>query len=106
MKREFLQNLKVGDQSLSKEVIDAIMAENGRDIENAKAPFADYDSLKEQLQTAKDGLKAFEGVDVAQLQGKITDALKGTNITDLYTKLTVTAKSWISWRRNCRLRND
>lgn len=73
MKREFLQNLKVGDQPLSKEVIDAIMTENGRDIEAAKAPFADYESLKEQLQTAKDGLKAFEGVDVQQLQGKITD---------------------------------
>ena len=73
MKREFLQNFKVGDQPLSKEIIDAIMEENGRDIEAAKAPFADYDSLKDQLQTAKDGLKAFEGVDVAQLQGKITE---------------------------------
>lgn len=31
MKREFLQNLKVGDQPLSKEVIDAIMTENGRE---------------------------------------------------------------------------
>ena len=29
MKREFLQNLKVGEQSLSKEVIDAIMEESG-----------------------------------------------------------------------------
>ena len=37
MKRDFLLNLKVGDQPLSKEVIDAIMAENGRDIERAKA---------------------------------------------------------------------
>lgn len=36
MKREFLQNLKVGELPLTKEVIDAIMAENGRDIENAK----------------------------------------------------------------------
>ena len=72
MKREFLQNFKVGDQPLSKEIIDTIMAENGRDIEAAKAPFADYESIKDQLQTAKDGLKAFEGVDVAQLQGQIT----------------------------------
>lgn len=72
MKREFLGNLKVGDQPLSKEVIDAIMGENGRDIEAAKKPFADYESIKEQLQTAKDGLKKFEGVDVAQLQGEIT----------------------------------
>ena len=72
MKREFLQNFKVGDQPLTKEIIDAIMDENGRDIEEAKKPFADYDAIKEQLQTAKDGLKAFEGVDVAQLQSQIT----------------------------------
>ena len=72
MKREFLQNFKVGDQPIPKEIIDAIMAENGRDIEDAKKPFADYESIKEQLQTAKDGLKAFEGVDVAKLQGEIS----------------------------------
>lgn len=39
MNREFLQNFKVGDQPLPKEVIDAIMDENGRDIEAAKKPF-------------------------------------------------------------------
>lgn len=72
MKREFLANFKVGELPLTAEIIDAIMAENGRDIEAAKKPFADYESIKEQLQTAKDGLKAFEGVDVAQLQGEIT----------------------------------
>ena len=43
MKREFLQNLTVDGQSLSKEVIDAIMAENGRDIEAVKARFAELD---------------------------------------------------------------
>ena len=53
MKREFLQNFKVGDQPLSKEVIDAIMAENGRDIEAAKKPFADYDHLKTRMDTIK-----------------------------------------------------
>ena len=45
MKREFLQNFKVGEESLPKEVIDAIMAENGRDIQAAKdaavKPYAD-----------------------------------------------------------------
>lgn len=41
MKREFLLNFKVGDQPLPKEVIDAIMAENGRDIEAAKAHAGD-----------------------------------------------------------------
>lgn len=72
MKREFLQNFKIGDQPLPKEIIDAIMAENGRDIEAAKKPYADYDDIKSQLQTARDGLKAFEGVDVKDLQGQIT----------------------------------
>ena len=57
MKREFLQNLKVGDQPLSKEVIDAIMAENGRDIEAAKKPFADYDTIKGQLEEAQKTIK-------------------------------------------------
>ena len=53
MKREFLQNFKVGDQPLSKEIIDEIMAENGRDIETAKKPFADYDTIKSQLSEAQ-----------------------------------------------------
>ena len=73
MKRDFLQNFKVGEQPLPKEIIDAIMDENGRDIEAAKKPFEDYESLKEQLQTAKDGLAAFKDVDVDKLQGKITE---------------------------------
>ena len=50
MKREFLQNLKVGEQGLPKEVMDAIMEENGRDINAAKAaavkPYADYELLR------------------------------------------------------------
>ena len=71
MKTEFLQNFKVGDQQLPKEIIDAILAENGRDIEAAKKPFADYENLKEQLKTAKDGLAAFKDVNVEELQGKI-----------------------------------
>ncbi len=80
MKTEFLQNLKVGDQALTKEVIDAIMAENGRDVENAKKPFADYEHIKEQLATAQSTLKGFEGVDVAQLQGQI--ATLNTQLAD------------------------
>ena len=64
MKREFLQNLKVNDQPLSKEVIDAIMAENGRDIEAAKKPFADYDTIKSQLEEAQKTIKGFESQDI------------------------------------------
>ena len=49
MKREFLQGLQVGESPLPKEIIDAIMAENGKDIEAVKAHYADYDSLKAQF---------------------------------------------------------
>lgn len=76
MKPEFLQNFKVGDAPLPKEVIDAILAENGRDVEEAKKPFADYESIKEQLKTATEGLKAFEGVDVKDLQGQVAKLTK------------------------------
>ena len=68
-----MQNFKVGDQALPKEIIDVIMDENGRDIEAAKKPFADYEAMKAQLQAAKDGLEAFKGVDVDKLQGKIQE---------------------------------
>ena len=68
MKREFLQNIKVGDQPLPKEVIDSILDEHSRSIGTLKA---EKESLETQLQTAKDGLKAFEGVDVKDLQGQI-----------------------------------
>lgn len=64
MKREFLQNFKVGDQALPKEVIDAIMAENGRDIEEAKKAFADYDTIKSQLTAAQETIKGFESQDI------------------------------------------
>ena len=71
MKREFLQNFKVGDQSIPEEVIDAILNENSHDIGETKKIFADYDLIKEQLQTAKDRLKSFENVDVNKLQSEI-----------------------------------
>lgn len=64
MKREFLQNLKAGDAQLPKEVIDAIMAENGRDIEEAKKPFSDYDTIKTQLGEAQKTIKGFQDQDI------------------------------------------
>lgn len=64
MKREFLQNIKVGDQALTKEIIDAIMAENGNDIEAAKKPFADYDAIKQQLADANKAIEDFKGLDI------------------------------------------
>ena len=49
MKREFLLEFKVNEQPLPKEMIDAIMAENGRDIQKVKANFADYEDIKAEL---------------------------------------------------------
>lgn len=60
MKREFLQGLQVGDSPLPKEVIDAIMAENGRDIENVKSHYSDYEALKQQLAQAEGAAEALE----------------------------------------------
>lgn len=73
MKREFLSNLKVGDQPLSKEVIDAIMAENGRGIEAAKKPFADYDHLKTQLDEAQKTIQGFKDQDIEGIRKSAKD---------------------------------
>lgn len=70
MKREFLQNLKVGEVALPKEIIDAIMDENGKDIESAKKPFADYDTIKGQLADANKTIEDFKSMDI--------DAIKKT----------------------------
>lgn len=64
MKREFLQNFQVNGESLPKEIIDAIMEENGHDIENAKRPYADYDAIKEQLAAANKTIDDFKGMDI------------------------------------------
>ena len=63
MKREFLQNLQAEGMALSKEVIDAIMAENGRDIQKAKAGFADYEQMKEQLNLAQEEIRRLQSLD-------------------------------------------
>ena len=65
MKRKFLEDL-----GIEKEAIEKIMAENGADIERAKG---DTEALKTQLNETQEKLKGFEGVDVAELKGKITD---------------------------------
>lgn len=79
MKTEFLQNLKVNDQPLPKEVIDAILAENGRDIEAAKKPFADYDTIKQQLDDARTTIKGFEDQDIESVRRSAQDWEKKYN---------------------------
>ncbi len=72
MKTEFLKEL-----GLEQDQIDKIMAENGKDIaaEKAKTTKAEgeRDNYKSQLDTAKESLGKFDGVDVEALKKQITD---------------------------------
>ena len=70
MKREFLQGLQE-ENPLSKQTIDAIMAENGKDIQATRALFSDYESLKAELQTAKDTIASMENSASAALEEKV-----------------------------------
>ena len=88
MHRDFLRNFTVNGQQLPKEVIDAIMAENGRDIEAAKKAYAGGNSgngekmftqeevnriVSERLTREREKLQAVDGSkDMEQLQGEIT----------------------------------
>jgi hypothetical protein len=55
--------------------LDWLMDENGKDVTREKSAAAtlqtQLNEANAQLKTAQDGLKAFEGVNVAELQGKI-----------------------------------
>ena len=64
MKRKFLEDLK-----LEKETIDKIMDEHGKDVTKLTT---ERDNFKNQYETAQTALKGFEGVDVNELQTKIS----------------------------------
>lgn len=67
MKTEFLKSL-----GLEQDVIDQIMAENGKDIKSEKDKAKEkLDALQEQLDTAQTTLKGFEGVDLATIQSDL-----------------------------------
>lgn len=73
MKRE---DVKKQIPNITDEQLDWLMGENGRDITAEKTKATNLqiqvNGLTTQLNTAKDSLKAFEGVDVADLKGQIT----------------------------------
>ena len=112
MKRDFLEGL-----GLEAEVIDKIMKENGKDIEGAKAKFADYDDIKKQLETANATLEKFKDYDqtkadvekykteleksqkesaakIAAMErsGKVRDFLSGKKFVNKITQDAITAK--------------
>lgn len=73
MKREDVQKQIPG---ITKEQLDWLMAENGRDInaekQRAQTLQTDLDNANAQLKIAQDGLKAFDGVNVDDLKNQIT----------------------------------
>ena len=67
-------------KGLTEEQISFVMAENGKDVNAAKSKLeAERDSYKEQLTTAQNALKEFEGVDVKELNGKIAQLTADLN---------------------------
>ncbi len=73
MKREDVKNKIPG---ITEEQLNWLMQENGSDITREKSAAAalqtQLNSAQAQLKTAQDGLKAFDGVDVAGLQAQVT----------------------------------
>ena len=73
MKRE---DVKTKIPNITDEQLDWLMGENGKDVTAEKSKATNLqtqvDNLTTQLNTAKDGLKAFEGVDVNQLKEQNT----------------------------------
>lgn len=74
MKRE---DVKKQIPGITDEQLNWLMDENGKDINREKSRAdglqSQLDTANTQLKTAQDGLKAFEGVDVKELQGKISE---------------------------------
>lgn len=112
MKRDFLESL-----GIPAEAIDKIMAENGKDIEGAKAKFADYDDIKKQLEAANTTLEKFKDYDETKAEvekykaenkklqeesaakiaamersGKVKDYLSGKTFVNKITQDAITAK--------------
>ena len=113
MKREFLETLDLGEGvKLPKSAVDAIMAENGKDIEAAKAPIAtlttERDDLKTRLDTANQKLEGYDPewkskveqadkdakAKIAEVQtdALIRDCLSGIEFTSSFAKDGVAAK--------------
>ncbi len=81
MKTEFLKGL-----GLDQETINKIMAENGKDINAVRSELEamtrERDSYKDKAETAEEGLKKFDGVDVDGLNGQIAQLQKDLKAKD------------------------
>lgn len=75
MERKFLENIKIGDAAMPKEIIDAIMSENDKDVEAERTKYADYDTIKEQLTEAQKTIQGFQdqGQDIEAVRTKAAE---------------------------------
>lgn len=109
MERKFLEDLDPGGGAkLPKAAIDAIMAENEKDINATKAKYADYEAIKTQLSEANKKLEGYDPewkakadqaerdaqakVAEAQMEFSIREALSGVKFTSSFAKDGVAAK--------------
>lgn len=80
MKREFLEGLELNGVKLTKEIVDQIMAENGKDIaaEQAKASAkeAELTTANQTIKDLQEAAKKFEGTDPEQLKKDLADLQK------------------------------
>ena len=91
MERSFLEGLELNGTKLTKDLIDQIMAENGKDINREKGIAI---SLQTQLDTAnntikdlQDAAKKFEGTDPEKLKKDLEDLQKKYDADIAATKL-------------------
>lgn len=80
MKREFLEALDVNGTKLPKEIVDQIMAENGKDVqaEQSKAAAKDGELSKanETIKSLQETVKKYDGADPEQLKQSLADLQK------------------------------
>ena len=68
MKTEFLKAM-----GLTEEQIADVMKENGKDVEAAKAKYADYEDLKTRLTDADKAIEGFKAMDIDGIQKAAAD---------------------------------
>lgn len=68
MKREFLEGLELNGVKLTKELVDEIMAENGKDIQLEKNKI---EAAQRTISDLQQKVNQFDGVDVQKLQNDI-----------------------------------
>ncbi len=78
MKRDFLENLDLGNGAkLPKATVDAIMAENGKDIESKNNQIStlttERDGLKTQLGEANAAIQSYKDMDVDGIRAKANE---------------------------------